>query len=117
MLPNFVPQSIYWLVEGDEFIGRISLRHELNDQLRRLGGHIGYEIRPSRRRQGYGTAILGLVLPKAREHGLTSVLITCDADNIASQRIIEQHGGMPDDPYVPPDGSVPALRYWIELGD
>lgn len=117
VLPHFVPQTIYWLVEGDEFIGRISLRHELNDQLRQIGGHIGYEIRPSRRRQGYGTAILGLVLPKARERGLTSVLITCDADNIASRRIIEQHGGLPDAPYIPPDGSVTALRYWIELGD
>ena len=67
--------------------------------------------------QGYGTAILGLVLPKARERGLACVLITCDADNIASRRSIEQHGGLPDAPYIPPDGSVTALRYWIELGD
>jgi predicted acetyltransferase len=113
--PHLVPQTHYWLVEGDQFIGRASLRHHLNDQLRLLGGHIGYEIRPSRRRQGHGTTILGLVLPKARERGLARVMITCDADNIASRRIIEHHGGVPDEPYIPPDGSVPALRYWIAL--
>jgi predicted acetyltransferase len=113
--PHFVPQTNFWLVAGDEFLGRTSLRHELNDQLRLLGGHIGYEILPSRRRQGYGTAILGLVLAKARERGLARVLVTCDADNTASRRIIEHHGGIPGDPYNPPDRSVPVLRYWIEL--
>ncbi len=115
--PNFVSQTIYWLVEGDEFIGRTSLRHELNDQLRLIGGHIGYEIRPSRRRQGYGTAILGLVLLKARQRGLARILITCDMDNIASRRIIEHHGGVPKAPYYPADGSVTVLRYWIDLSN
>jgi predicted acetyltransferase len=115
--PHFVPQTNYWLVEGDQFIGRTSLRHELNDQLRLIGGHIGYEIRPSRRRQGYGTAILRLVLPKAQQRGLTRVLITCDADNFASRRIIEQHGGLPEAPYNPTDGRVTVLRYWIDLSN
>jgi predicted acetyltransferase len=113
-LPSYlVPQTNYWLVEGKEFIGRVSLRHRLNDQLRLLGGHIGYEIRPSRRRQGYGTAILGLVLPHARERGLRRVLVTCDADNVASRRIIEHHGGVPEEPYIAPDRATPVLRYWI----
>jgi predicted acetyltransferase len=115
--PHLVPQTIYWLVEGDEFIGRASLRHKLNDQLRLLGGHIGYEIRPSRRQQGYGTTLLGFVLPKARTRGLTRVLVTCDADNIPSRRIIEHHGGIPDSPYIPADRAVPVLRYWIALND
>jgi predicted acetyltransferase len=114
---QFVTQTNYWLVKGDEFIGRTSLRHELNEQLRLIGGHIGYEIRPSRRQQGYGTAILGLVLPKARQRGLTRVLITCDADNIASRRIIEHHGGVPEAPYNPADGNVSVLRYWIDLSN
>ena len=113
--PHFVPSSHYWLVQGTDFLGRISLRHELNEQLRLLGGHIGYEIRPSRRRHGHGTRILGLALPRARERGLDRVLITCDGDNIASRRIIERHGGIPDLPYAPPGGRVAVLRYWIDL--
>jgi predicted acetyltransferase len=34
-----VPFSIRWLVEGDEFIGEASIRHELNDWLTQSGGH------------------------------------------------------------------------------
>lgn len=115
--PHLVPATHYWLVEGADFIGRVSLRHELTEQLRLIGGHIGYEIRPSRRGQGYGKAALGLVLPKARARGLERVLVTCDADNHASRRIIEHHGGVPDRPYAPPGAAVPALRYWIALAE
>ena len=33
-------------------LGAIALRHELNDFLLTIGGHIGYGIRPSARRRG-----------------------------------------------------------------
>src|SRR6266550_2054991 len=44
---GIVLATILWLIEKDEFIGRVSIRHELNEQLLVVGGHIGYEIRPS----------------------------------------------------------------------
>ena len=47
--PGFVPQTTFWLVDSATCLGRLSLRHHLNDALRRSAGHIGYEIRPSRR--------------------------------------------------------------------
>ena len=51
--PNLVPTTEYWLIEGDEhsgtYLGTFSLRHELNDMFMRFGGHVGYQIRPSRR--------------------------------------------------------------------
>jgi predicted acetyltransferase len=53
-----VPFSVFWLVEGDEFIGETQIRHELNDYLIKEGGHVGYGIRPERQRQGYGKLIL-----------------------------------------------------------
>ena len=58
--PTRVPSTTLWLVEGDAFIGRISIRHVLSDSLRLLGGHIGYDVRPSRRGQGYGRRMLAL---------------------------------------------------------
>ena len=73
-----VPASEFWLIDDDKFIGRLSLRHELNEYLLKMGGHIGYEIRPSKRRQGYGTEILRLGLEKARELGLLKVYIFCN---------------------------------------
>ena len=112
---GFVPSTDYWLIDGNEFIGRVSIRHALTDGLRKIGGHIGYEIRPSKRRMGYGTRILALVLPKAREIGITRALVTCDEDNIGSQKIIEANDGILEDA-IDVEGYTPrVLRYWIEL--
>ena len=113
--PGRVAETVLWLVDGKAYMGRVSIRHTLNDWLRLIGGHIGYEIRPSRRRRGYGTLILRLALPYARDLGLARVLITCDADNIGSRRIIEANGGQFEDAVLEPDRNVRKLRYWIDL--
>ena len=42
--PGRAPASEFWLIDDNEFIGRLSLRHELNEYLLMMGGHIGYEI-------------------------------------------------------------------------
>ena len=57
---GWVPEMFYWLIDNGVYIGRLSLRHHLNERLMQFGGHIGYEIRPSRRRRGYGNLILKL---------------------------------------------------------
>ena len=113
--PGRVPDTILWLVEGDQYIGRVSIRHYLTDWLLHVGGHIGYEIRPSRRRQGYGTAILRLALPHARALGIRRALVTCDADNIGSKKIIEANGGRFENAVSEAGSPVKKLRYWIDL--
>ena len=65
-----VPFSVFWLVEGDEFIGETHVRHQLNDYLIKEGGHVGYGIRPGRQGQGYGKLILALALDECRRLGL-----------------------------------------------
>jgi predicted acetyltransferase len=113
---GWVPESTFWLIRDDNVIlGTSSVRHELTEQLRRIGGHIGYNIRPSERRKGYGTAILALTLRKARQLGLKRVLVTCDEDNIASAKIIERNGGTLEDRYLDDELEQPKRRYWIEL--
>ncbi len=52
--PHIIPQSHFWLIDNDEFIGILSLRHGLNDTFIRISGHVGYQVRPSKRLQGYG---------------------------------------------------------------
>jgi predicted acetyltransferase len=113
--PGHVPHTTLWLVEGPEFIGRVNIRHQLTDWLVNVGGHIGYRIRPSKRRQGYGRAILKLALPEAKKLGLHKVLLTCDETNVASKKIIEANGGVLEDKRPNPDGGPDKLRYWIEL--
>ena len=67
-----------------EYVGRISLRHELNTGLETWGGHIGYEVRPSMR----GRSLLAGILPHARTLGLERMLLHCDDSNAASICII-----------------------------
>jgi predicted acetyltransferase len=113
--PGLVPGSDFWLIDDDQFIGRLSLRYELNEYLLMIGGHIGYEIRPSKRKQGYGTEILRLGLEKARELGLRRVLVTCDEDNIGSKKIIEHNGGKLENALEIDGEPVRKLRYWIDI--
>ena len=91
---GYVPQTTYWLVDGDAFIGRVSIRHTLTEHLLREGGHIGYDIRPSKREMGYGTKILQLALPKAKALGIDKALITCNETNTGSKKIIEANDGV-----------------------
>jgi predicted acetyltransferase len=107
---GWVPNTNLWYVEGDTFLGRLSIRHRLNPFLRELGGHIGYSVRPSARRRGHATAMLMESLPFARAIGLESVLVTCDATNVGSRKVIEAAGGEFE------DRRRQKLRYWIRTG-
>lgn len=115
LAPGYVPHTDYWLVDGGEFIGRVSVRHRLTEHLMRIGGHIGYDIRPSKRKMGYGTKILELALLKAKELGINRVLITHDIRNIASKKIIERNGGVFENQIPNPEMGHDALRYWIDV--
>jgi predicted acetyltransferase len=115
-LPDgWVQQSTFWLVRnGERILGCSRLRHTLTAVLEREGGHIGYDIRPGEREQGYGTLLLRLTLDKARELGLTRVLVTADDANVASWKVIERNGGKRDDGVYAGRGG-PLRRYWIAL--
>ncbi|HEY9565417.1 MAG TPA: GNAT family N-acetyltransferase [Nocardioides sp.] len=105
--PGMVHCSFFWITEQDSFIGWLAIRHTLNDFLLEQGGHIGYSVRPSRRREGHAARALYLAVPLARELGIDRILLTCDADNEASRRTIEANDGVFE------DERVGKLRYWI----
>jgi predicted acetyltransferase len=113
-LPDYwVPATTYWLIDDGKFVGHVNVRHELTRKLEQQGGHIGYAIRPSARRKGYGSKILEIVIPKAKEIGLEKALVTCDDINIASQKIIEKNKGVLRDT-IQYEGKL-VRRYWIDL--
>ena len=85
---SIVNQTIYWLVDNQEYLGQIVIRHYLTEKLEQTSGHIGYSIRPSKRRLGYGKLILKLGLKKAKALGFKDILITCNAKNTASKKVI-----------------------------
>ena len=108
-----VPHSTYWLVNSEnEILGVSNLRHELNENLRRIGGHIGYGITPSDRRKGYATLILELSLVEARKKGIGDVLVTCHKDNIGSAKSITNNGGILEKEFE--DEGVMYQNYWIK---
>jgi predicted acetyltransferase len=116
LLPNHVPSTFLFAFDGHRIVGRVSIRHMLNDLLRRVGGHIGYVVVPEFRRQGHATTILRMALHIASEQlGIGRVLVTCDDDNVGSIRTIEKNGGMLENVVMGPDLAKPKRRYWIEV--
>jgi len=115
--PGVLPFEDYWLMDEDVWIGLLTLRPQINEQYLHSGGHIGYVIRPSKRRSGYGTAILRLGLEKARTRGLQRVLLTCDETNLGSRKIIEANGGQLENAVAVEGQSALKLRYWINLDE
>jgi predicted acetyltransferase len=113
--PGYVPMTTYWLVaDGHTILGESRLRHTLSPDLEKEGGHIGYAIRPTARRKGYGTLILTLTLAKAKERGLKRVLVTCNTANTGSARIIEKNGGILASQGISEESGQPVSRYWID---
>jgi predicted acetyltransferase len=110
-----VPFTIHWLVLDQTFIAELSFRHELNEWLLLSGGHIGYGVRPSWQRHGFGRRLLELGLEEARRVGLDRVLITAHACNIGSRRVIEANGGVLENVVDDILGGGPLCRYWITL--
>jgi predicted acetyltransferase len=134
---GFVPATLYFLVmsteDGDSsreasveparvaagditrdskrIIGAIQFRHELNEYLLLHGGHIGYGIRPSDRRKGYATLMLGMMLDILKKRSFGKVLITCDDGNAASARTIEHFGGLLEN--IIDEDVGKTRRYWI----
>ena len=83
-----VPARTYFLVrESDnKIVGMINIRLTLNERLKKLGGHIGYSIRPTERRKGYNKINLYLGLMVCQNYGIKEVFMDCDKDNPASAR-------------------------------
>lgn len=102
-----VPCDYFWIVDGEEFVGYLALRHALTPWLLEEGGHIGFSVRPSRRREGHARRALAQALPRAAGLGLDRVLLTCDEDNEGSRRTIEANAGVYE------DSRNGKRRYWL----
>lgn len=112
---GLVPSSTYLGVrEKDNYIvGMIDIRHYLNEYLTQVGGNIGYSVRKTERNKGYAKQMLKLALEKCKELKMKKVLITCDEDNIASEKVILSANAKFED-IRNVDGEN-KKRFWIDL--
>ncbi len=117
LIKEKVHASTYFSIrkQDQRIIGTIQLRHSLSGMLRKYGGHIGYGIRPSERRKGYGSEQLVLVLEEAKKLGLDKVMITCDKNNLGSSSVIKNNGGVLEwEGYYEPTKEIVQI-YWITV--
>lgn len=110
---RFVPSTFLVAEVAGTIVGRTSIRHRLNENLLKMGGHIGYGVLAEHRRRGYATEILRQSLIVARSIGIDRVLVTCDDDNVGSIKAIEACGGQLENTVAIEESPVPRRRYWI----
>ncbi|MBO7196288.1 MAG: GNAT family N-acetyltransferase [Clostridia bacterium] len=96
-------------------VGMIQVRHYFNDYLEKYAGHIGYSIRPGERGRGYAKQMLASVLPFCREIGIERLLITCNEDNVKSEKTIIANGGVYESTVYEPNEKINLKRFWIAL--
>ena len=114
-----VPASTYFTIrESDnKIIGMVNFRHYLNDRLRKVGGHIGYGIRPTERRKGYAKIQLYLALLEAQKLGLDKVMVDCVTTNIGSEKTILALGGELEGEVYEEEKNRTLRNYWINVDE
>ena len=107
-----------WMWDG-EFCGQIGFRWQPGTSALPAYclGHIGYGVVAWKRRLGYATRALGLMLGEARREGLSYVELTTDPDNEPSQKVILANGGRFVERFraVPGFGGKEEFRFRIDL--
>ena len=118
-LRRFIWDTTPGLPDAERFAGSINLRWAAGHCVLppHVLGHAGYAVVPWKAGQGHATAALALLLDVARQHGLPFVELTTDPDNLASQRVITNNGGLLVERFVKAAayGGTPGLRFRIDL--
>ena len=116
-LGEYEASSTYWLYDDieDKIIGASNIRHYLTEEGYKTWGHIGYGIRPSKRRKGYATKLLNMTLEKAKNIGIDRVLLGAYEDNIGSWKTMEKCGAEFEKTVIEEETGLKIKRYWISL--
>jgi len=116
--PGILPQQTYFVVKDHTtVIGELRFRPEVAPPYEERNGHVGYNLRPRYRGQGYGTRALALILDEARRRGLPGVQIPIEEPNPASVRVTEKNGGVLDKRVTDTTTGATIGCYWIDLTD
>jgi predicted acetyltransferase len=114
---GYVPCTHRWLLEASgEVVGVTRLRHNIGTPfLAQYGGHIGYDVAPSKRRRGYGHLALAVALHEAQKIGLQRVLLYTGEDNAASRATIEAAGGILEQVAYSDFWREQLCKYWVQV--
>jgi predicted acetyltransferase len=116
----------FWMKVNDNpelpIAGGIGLRVGNQFELVMYSGHIGYHVYPPAQGHRYAERACRLVFPLVKQHGLNTLWITCNPENIASRRTCERLGGemveivqVPEENPLYHRGETEKCRYRIDL--
>ncbi len=113
--PGRVAHTMLYAFLNGKIIGRVSIRHELNDFLLRRGGNIGYSVAESYRRKGFATELMRAGMDYCKTLGLPKILVTCDDENVPSWKIIEKFDATLENKFIDETENKTIRRYWVKL--
>ena len=116
---NKCPGKTFLLIrESDnKIVATLNLRWNLNEEMLKFGGHIGYGVRPLERRKGYAKINLYIGLKEAQKLGLKRVMIGCGVDNLGSNKTIKAFGGVLERTEIDPNDNTESNTYWINVDE
>jgi predicted acetyltransferase/ADP-ribose pyrophosphatase YjhB (NUDIX family) len=115
--PQRVTSTMLYAFVAQQIVGRLSVRHKLNENLLRRGGHIGYSVGPNHRRNGYAKEMFKQAMKYCQAIQLGKVLVSCADNNIASWRVIESFGGSLENRIFDAEEDELIRRYWVDVSE
>lgn len=111
-----VPSLVYFCLDTKRniFVGAVTIRLSLTEELLLRGGHIADGIRPSERNKGYGTMLVKLAIEKCKKNDINDVLMVCDKNNKPSIKTILNNNGKLENEII--NENITIQRYWIRNG-
>ncbi len=113
------PGKTFFLIRENDnkIVGTINVRWNLNEEMLKFGGHIGYGIRPTERQKGYNKINLYMGLLEAKKLNLKRVMLDCGVNNIGSNKSILALGGVLDRCEIDPYDNLKTNVYWINVDE
>ncbi|MFA0055632.1 GNAT family N-acetyltransferase [Vibrio echinoideorum] len=108
---GWTPASTYFCIDSGQILGVVRVRHGTSEYIHNVIGHIGYETLPQARGRGIASHMLSWV---QRYVLVESAIITCDCNNVASQKVIEKCGGQFLNTFYSSQDDQEVLRYQLD---
>lgn len=112
---SLVPTRTFWLVDTNQYVGTVQIRLSPGARYPNIKSNVYFDVRPSRRRKGYGTQAFALAIKKARALGLKKLMLSCDSSNAGSKAIIEAASAKFIRSETVPDRAEPVLMFELDL--